>query len=83
MADVIHKFGPFIRNDVQVEFKGQPLYVGTHIDGEIYMWCRLSTGVESSTRKARVVYTGEEYVGAYFGTVVKRTGFVYHIVEAT
>lgn len=81
MADVIHKYGPFIGN-VPVEFKGEPLYVGTHVDGEIYLWCRNSVNrIEGRTGKAVLVYTGEEYTGAYIGTVISRTGFVYHAVE--
>lgn len=81
MADVIHKYGPFVRH-IPVEFKGQPLHVGIHTDGEIYLWCRTSAeGPHGRPGRAILVYTGEEYTGAYIGTVVTRIGVVYHAVE--
>lgn len=81
MADIIYKYGPFTGN-IPVEFKGQPLHVGTHVDGEIYLWCRNPPkGLEGRPGKACLVYTGEEYTGAYIGTVISRTGFVYHAIE--
>lgn len=80
MADVIHKYGPFVR-DIPVEFKGQPVHVGIHTDGEIYLWCRNPVGSEGRPGKAILVYTGEEYTGSYIGTFISRTGFVYHAVE--
>lgn len=81
MADIIYKYGPFVRN-IPVEFNGVPLYVGTHVDGEIYLWCRNPLErPHGRPGKAILVYTGEEYTGAYIGTVISRTGFVYHAVE--
>lgn len=81
MADVIHKYGPFLRDPV--EYEGRPIHVGIHVDGEIYIWCRKPVvGPDDYTPKgrAKLVMTGEEYTGIYIGTVINRTGFVYHAI---
>lgn len=83
MGDVIYKYGPFVvAPHTPLEFRGQPVYVATHVDGEIYLWCRNpQIGEAGREGKAKLVFTGEEYTGAYIGTVISRKGFVYHAVE--
>lgn len=81
MADVIYKYGPLYYGE-EVHFRGEPLHVGFHVDGDLYLWCRNPPkGLEGRPGKARIVYTGEEYIGRYIGTQVDRTGLVFHVVE--
>ena len=40
MADIIYKYGPFYRHQ-DVPFRGEPVHVGFHTDGELYLWCRI------------------------------------------
>ena len=83
MADVIYKYGPF-KGREPLQFKGRPIHVGIHSDGEVYVWCQNYDPIEGLTGfpgKARIVYTGEEYIGRYIGTAINRNGLVLHVVE--
>lgn len=86
MADIIYKYGPFYRHQ-DVPFRGEPLHVGFHVDGELYLWCRnpydpaVAPAGKGRHGNARIVYTGEVYTGRYIGTVIDRTGLVLHVVE--
>lgn len=75
--DVIYKYGPFETLTSVVEYAGEIVHVGMQ-DGEIYIWCRLSNG--SKGGKARIVATGEHFIGAYHGTVISQSGLVWHVV---
>lgn len=82
MADVIYKYGP-IRYGKDVEYKGRPIHVDIHVDGEVYLWCLQYENyedIEGNSGKARIVFTGEKYTGYYIGTVIERTGLVLHVV---
>ena len=86
MSDYIFKYGPFDIHSL-VEFKGVPVHVGHQDntqspfpDNRIFMWCRLTDGV-TNEGKAKIVATGERYIGRYIGTVVMPSSMVWHIVE--
>lgn len=86
MSDVIYKYGPFTHGDV-VEYAGTPVHVGIqdnahspYPDFRVYVWCRLSDGIDTGG-KAKIVATGEEYTGRYIGTVIMPSGLVWHVVE--
>ena len=81
MADVIYKYGPIDPGMDFLTVKGQPLYVGIHIDDKIYVWCRNRTENEDRETVVRLVATGESYAGPYIGTVITRSGFVWHCIE--
>ena len=79
MADLIYKFGPFDGN-YPLGYRGDPVHLGIHEDGNIYLWCRIPLDCESAYGTAVLVCTGEKYTGRYIGTVITRTGFVFHAI---
>jgi hypothetical protein len=81
MADVIYKYGPIEPKMDWITCKGDPLHVGIHADGNIYVWCRLLCEIEEPERKVKLVATGEPYIGPYVGTVITRNGLVWHLIE--
>jgi hypothetical protein len=82
MADVIHKYGPIDPTMDWITCKGYPVYIGLHVDGKAYVWCRKHDGPEVNTeRTVKLVATGEPYIGPYYGTFIYPTGLVYHLVE--
>ena len=81
MADVIYKYGPIDPTMDYLACKGTPIHVGIHIDNKIYVWCRLLYETGDSDSKVKLVATGEPYIGPYVGTVIERTGFVWHCIE--
>ena len=81
MADVIYKYGPIEPTMDWITCKGDPLHVGIHVDGNIYVCCRLLCGIDETERKVKLVATGEPYIGPYIGSVVQRTGMVWHLIE--
>lgn len=81
MATVIYKYGPI---DPSMEYfvcKGDPVHVDIHIDDKIYVWCCNITEVENDERKVKLVATGEPYIGPYIGSVITRTGLVWHLIQ--
>lgn len=78
MAEVIYRYGP-IQGDVVC--KGEPVHFGYHVDGQLYVWCRLLCEVENGDRYLRLVATGEPFIGPCFGSIVTQEGLVWHLVE--
>lgn len=81
MADVIYKYGPIDPSMDYIVCKGVPLHVGIHVDDQIYVWCRNVTEIENQECKVKLVATGEPYIGPYVGSVITRTGLVWHLIE--
>ncbi len=81
MADVIYKYGPIDPSMDYLICKGEPLHVGIHIDDRIYVWCRLLCEIDEPDHKVKLVATGEPYIGPYVGSVITRTGLVWHLIE--
>ena len=81
MADVIHKYGPLSAyTGKPVKIQGKPVFTGFQ-DDQVFVWCRKSADIEDSWSKVRLVATGESYTGAYVGTVVYPSGYVFHVIE--
>lgn len=82
MAEVIYKYGPIVSD---VVCRGEPVHFGYHVDGQLYVWCRVVIYTEdeplSKERYLALVATGEPFVGPCFGSVVTPGGLVWHLVE--
>ena len=81
MANVVYKYGPIIYDHDILTCKGEPIHVGLHTDGKMYVWCKLVCEVDEPDRHVQLFATSEEFVGDYIGTVISARGFVFHLVE--
>lgn len=75
--NVIHKYGPLSFEPFEIE--GDPVHVGQQ-DGEVYVWCEKTT-IYKPKQYVKLVATGQDYSGHYFGTVVMPSNLVWHVVE--
>lgn len=84
MADVIYKYGPIDPSMDWIVCKGQPVHIGMHTDGQLYVWCRNIAEIDNKERRVKLVATGEPYIGPYIGTFINhRNGLVWHLIEYT
>jgi hypothetical protein len=89
--DVIYKYGPLEPGGDAIWVAGTPLklarqggWPGAH--QKLHCWCRVAIANDgtqlSSTRKVRVIPTGEKYIGEYIDTFLDESGLVWHLVTA-
>lgn len=83
MADVIYKYGPIV--DREITARGTPVHFGYHVDGELYLWNRVTIYTEDEPLDPELLYrlvgTGDPFVGPCYGSVVTPLGFVWHLVQ--
>lgn len=76
---IIYKWGPLSFKPSFI--KGRIIHTGLQ-DGDIYVWTEqeIADNITYLERIVKLVGTGQNYIGDYYGTVIMPSNLVWHVV---